>query len=98
MEHQNAEFLHAIADGKTVQINTLHGIELAWRDVTPNDWVRFCTCSSSCFRIKPEAKWYRVALFNSGATFTADSEDKEKRYEMSEYFVRWLTDRIEYEA
>jgi len=44
--------------------------------------------------------WYRVAIKsnNSGFyTMTADSKDEEKFEETTHNFVRWLTDRIEYE-
>lgn len=98
MEHQNAKFLRAIADGKTVQIKTVRDMETVWQDVSPTDWIRLGTCSSACFRIKPDAKWYRVALFKAGPAIIGDKEEQEGQWPNFPNFVRWLTDRIEYEA
>ena len=49
------------------------------------------------YRIAPEKKWYRVALFD-GYTITADDIEEEKQTEVSEYFVKWLTPRVYYEV
>ena len=60
-------------------------------------------------RIKPEPKkeWYRVALIkdNRGKTFTSTADstefhrnpEKNLLGEWGEDFIKWLTDRIEYE-
>jgi len=83
--------VQALAEGKTIQSN--HNGE--WFDLPSPS---FCD-PISLYRIKPEPKkgWYRVVLFKNGTT-TAEDEDQEKRWsENNPNFVRWLTDRIEYE-
>src|SRR5574343_1381829 len=52
-------------------------------------------------RIKPEPKkqWYRVALLKSscGHVWTDTIKGRIEQIEKEPQFVRWLTDRIEYE-
>jgi len=51
------------------------------------------------YRIKPISKWYRVALLkNNGILFTATVDDdiSESNKFPGVIFIKWLTDRIEY--
>jgi hypothetical protein len=97
--------IQAVADGKTIQGNYGTDDKPNWKDVARLNF----DCEVEAYRIKPEPKkgWYRVGLLKTDEgeffTTTADStdpyEDPEQTYldEWSEDFVRWLTDRIEYE-
>ena len=94
--HKHADVIIAWAEGKDVQVwsKDTNG----WCDVsarTPafiEDWE---------YRIKPPAKKYRVALFESDTsvyyTSTADTLEDAEFYEKGRGFIRWLTDWIEYE-
>lgn len=101
--------IQAMAEGKTLQSQHIH----RWmgnQSITWND-IRFLPESLAAydvamFRIKPEPKKqsYRVGLFkdDEGIFFTYSIDkimnfDVYETYETKPTFVRWLTDRIEYE-
>lgn len=94
MNKENAKdylpLVQALADGKTIQ--SIHNGE--WFDL-PNPSFNG---AANLYRIKPEPKkgWYRVALFKNGVTCTEFEEEEEKCEKHNSYFIRWLTDRIEY--
>lgn len=100
---RRAELYQALADGKTLQICEekahLKDIDV-WIDIGYGEAIgRLCFISLDKLRIKPEPKkgWYRVALFKNG-TATAETEYQEERFTKNfPSFIRWLTDRIEYE-
>jgi len=95
--------VQALAEGKTIQMRYADKI---WRDV---DHIDIVSVDADRYRIKPEPKkqWCQMYLVkgtigNSGECFYSaiaknghirELEDVEK----SPIFVRWLTDRIEYE-
>lgn len=98
--------IQAVADGKTIQtkmkcaqnpygkwidLNLIYGFPL--KDAI------YCARDPNEFRIKPEPKkaWYRIALHKSGAIVTLGEGDDEQAWQNKNGFVRWLTDRIEYE-
>lgn len=95
--HKHADVIIAWAEGKDVQV---------W-DRGPKRW---CDVKTSTpifvedwkYRIKPPAKKYRVALFESDTsvyyTGTADTPEDANLYEKGRNFVRWLTDWVEYEG
>lgn len=96
--------IQAVADGKTIQAKVVDALsgekKETWNDCT-NFLLQFIKSeiSPKGLRIKPEPKkaWYRVVLFKNGTT-TAETEYEEKRWsENNSNFIRWLTDRIEYE-
>lgn len=98
-KHPNYEFIVAFAEGKQLQ----------WYDPVSAVWVNFDAgnhlgpwyTKKTVWRVKPESRWYRVALFkNALGEFwagTADRESDEVLTQNSEQFVRWITDRVEYE-
>ena len=93
--HKHADVIIAWAEGKDVQI--WNSINKRWVDlVLANPNFR-----ADKYRIKPPAKKYRVALFESDTsvyyTSTADTPEDANFYEKGRGFVRWLTDWIEYE-
>ena len=93
--HKHADVIIAWAEGKDVQIWS--SINKRWVDlVLANPNFR-----ADKYRIKPPAKKYRVALFESDTsvyyTSTADTPEDANFYEKGRGFVRWLTDWIEYE-
>ena len=94
--HKHADVIIAWAEGKDVQVWDFTQNE--WGDVTDKSptW-----CEDWEYRIKPPAKKYRVALFESDTsiyyTSTADTPEDADFYEKGRGFVRWLTDWIEYE-
>lgn len=93
----------ALAEGKTIQVRILRNGALAeWVDHEPPDFI----FTADRYRIKPEPKKqiYRVGLFkyDEGIFFTYSIDkimnfDVYETYETKPTFVRWLTDRIEYE-
>lgn len=94
--HKHAEFIKAWADGETIQYFNLAKQE--WVDCAYN---RPIWNSEDSYRIKPEKKWYRVALYrgtDSNWATCANSEPTEKEMEKQLSFVRWLTDRVEYDV
>ena len=102
--------VEAVAEGKELQMEKEHyqGNLPDFREWCDIDFdyllhrfnrgeVRF-----DCVRIKPEPKkqCYRVALITNGkefSTMTIDGSPKMVRFSEDQYFVRYLTDRIEYE-
>jgi len=90
--------VQALADGKTIQ-RTFLGNEEKWQDT---DEIIF-SIPIFLYRIKPEPKMqlYRVGLFKNLAGYFTPcvfiSESAESDFEKSAGFVRWITDRIEYE-
>lgn len=69
-----------------------------WYDIDPINSDVF-NLSTFYYRIKPISKWYRVALLkNNGILFTATVDDdiSESNKFPGVIFIKWLTDRIEY--
>ena len=94
-----AELLVAWADGKKIQIL----LEQGWIDYTFHHQPAVSIIDLKKFRLKPEPikQWYRVALFKYDDDFltqVADNGADENDYEGNINFVKWLTDRIEYEV
>lgn len=98
---RRAELYQALADGKTLQ-------ELSkyrdWIDLKPEISMQALRSEYEFqLRIKPEPKkqCYRVGLYQNTlgnfAPVIMMSEGSEREFEKSSGFVRWLTDRIEYE-
>ena len=90
--------IQAVAEGKTLQGNYGTDDKPNWKDVARLNF----DCEVEAYRIKPEPKkaWYRVALLllDKGCyTWTDDNNGGEDDLEKDKRFVRWLTDRIEYE-
>ena len=92
--HKHADVIIAWAEGKDVQVwdeNTKCWYDVHWTPAFMGDK----------YRVKPPAKKYRVALFESDSsiyyTSTADTPEDADFYEKGRDFVRWLTDWIEYE-
>lgn len=89
--------VQALAEGKTIQGSMCDCS--AWYDIGTPLW----DMPPGSYRIKPEPvkRWYRVALLGGGGgqyTYTADDEKSEEYVSGGCDFVRWLTDRIEYEG
>ena len=93
--HKHADVIIAWAEGKDVQV--WDSINKRWVDLVLAD----PNFRADKYRIKPPAKKYRVALFESDTsvyyTSTADTPEDANFYEKGRGFVRWLTDWIEYE-
>ncbi len=95
MKHKYAEFIKAWVDGETVQC-LANGF---WCDVAG---LRAFEAFSE-FRIKPKAQTYRVALMANPSgdgfmAFAVQNQEQEEGVFSRQGFVRWLTDRIEYEV
>ena len=94
--HKHADVIIAWAEGKAVQVRD-EGTS-RWYDIKG----KFPLFNEDReHRIKPPAKKYRVALFESDTsiyyTSTADTPEDADFYEKGRGFIRWLTDWIEYE-
>ncbi len=85
--------VQALAEGKTIQVAEAEfGVKIKWVDIESPEF----GLNPSFYRIKPEPKWIRLGLFKQGTIVVEDCES-EKRCGKNPLFVRWLTDRIEYE-
>lgn len=88
--------VQALAEGKTIQYKLDYD---GWSDIACPNFDE----EANNYRIKPEPKkcWYRVALWSGtlGCRMVtlAISDYEEKQCEDQHDFIRWLTDRIEYE-
>lgn len=92
--HKHAEVIKAWADGATIQVFSSDILDNEWIDCPNPGW------SFSCFyRVKKAAKmkWFRVSLLENG-TLTVNSSNLELTVSDRPDFIRWLTDRIEYEV
>ncbi len=101
--------IQAVAEGKTLQTKVfrwvedeLHGVHWVFDWVETYGEVDFSTPPSR-WRIKPEPKkaWYRVAIFKGAFDCfplqIALGEQMENQFQVEKDFIRWLTDRIEYQ-
>ena len=106
--HPQAEILHALADGKTIQGKTAGG---NYVDLRPNSVLASVLYGSGhdpgSLRVKPEPvkARFRVAEMRmpgmpgcNAYTTTADDESDAKRISTHSFFLRWLTDWVEYEV
>lgn len=94
--------IQAVADGKTIQSGCFDYfggvvVKQTWAD--SHLPLQLEGIDPKYFRIKPEPKkaWYRIALHRSGTIVTLGEGDDEQAWQSKPNFVRWLTDRIEYE-
>lgn len=98
--HKNADVIKAFADGKEIQFRS--GAEYSWINVDSAHLYATLLSPNGGgeFRIKPDVVkgWYRVALTQGNCTETADEWLSEEKLEKSSDFIRWLTDRVEYEV
>ena len=97
--------IQAVADGKTLQkaiykfAQDSQGKDIyEWSDDF-YELKELFNLELEFIRIKPEPKkaWCRMALFKSGTLVTLYDGDDEQAWQSKSNFVRWLTDRIEYE-
>ena len=86
--------IRAYAEGEEIQARIIGSAK--WLNCVEPGFL-----SDSEYRIKPETKkgWYRVALQPDGSTWTINlfTASQERDVEKSNYFIKWLTERIEYE-
>ncbi len=105
---RRAELYQALADGKKLQVRFIKKSnieESEWKNLDDEDSFELLKCETIHYekvRVKPEPKkgWYRVAMFRKGDLQIATARDQypsEKAFSENRTFVRWLTDRIEYE-
>jgi hypothetical protein len=94
--------IQALAEGKTIQhklTNQFDFSDVQWIDDLNPDW----SLKLDNYRVKPDIKkgWYRVAVLTQedgcSSVGIADNEARENMFEREDYFVRWITERIEYE-
>lgn len=88
----------ALSEGKTIQRNAYTKSEYGiWENTSELN----CNLPPENYRIKPESLWFRVALLNYGEpeihVISKNNLYTEESLEQDPSFVRWLTDRIEYE-
>lgn len=90
--HKHAECIKAWADG--CEIELMIGSSGKWNTSSDPSWESFIN-----YRIKPTPvmAWYRVAEAKNG-TWIANASVDLREIESSTNFIRWLTDRIEYEV
>jgi len=96
MKHKHYECIVAWAEGKKIQFRDSH--DNTWKDVTASvpPWN-----IKTEYRVGPNTKKFRVALYKDGAhTWTVHCIDEERinNIESNPYFYKWITDWIEYEA
>lgn len=95
-----AELLAAWADGKALQFisSVLDGG--VWSDYKDSTIpVNLIYSNINNWRIKPNVKkeWCRIAFLNDASLVIAHNETQEIFWSERVKFLRWITDRIEYE-
>ena len=86
--------IKAFSEGKMIQAN--YSItEPIWMDISSPSF-----SPSIDWRIKPEKKKYRVALWtwSNGLSIRAITSERCSIDERSYQFIRWLTEELEYEC
>lgn len=101
MKHKHAEVIKAWADGDQIQFAVNNASP--WLDYDSSSSVGPWDDFHILWRIKPKAQTYRVALLakpdgNGFVAVVAQNQEQEEDFSSSQRFVRWLTDRIEYEV
>lgn len=102
--HKFADAIIAMAEGKQVQFRMpREGVD-QWTDFTGDiEHANFSRYGIQ-WRVKPDAKKYRVALMKSdnmdinSYPCMTDTEITANNWEKSKGFVRWLTDWVVYEV
>lgn len=109
MNKENAKdylpLVQALAEGQIIQIKILrNGAAAIWTDDEEPDF----NVAPDLYRIKPQKQWARLALLKDDKEYFSGRADKDFGKSDNEIissleshycadFVRWLTDRIEYE-
>lgn len=91
--HKHAALIKQWADGAIIQHydnNAEAWYNVAFNNPSWNDIVQY--------RVKPVTRKYRVALMERGGPHASRDEVDAAMLEKHPYFVRWLTDWIEYEV
>ena len=95
--HKHADVIIAWANGETVQVRRPSTGE--WQDLVYSGPI----LDDEEYRIKPKPviRKYRVALISGVSRVypsVVENKQQEITYEKDAFFVRWLTDWIEYEV
>ncbi len=101
--HKYADVIKAWADGEEIQHR--FSPEYAWRDWRQLDAIANFDEPKLEWRVKPKTKkgQYRVALFKYPITLdnpcveVCQITDMNSTWEKDLYFIKWLTDWIDYE-
>ena len=94
LEQQSRDAVIAYLQDSSVRLElSLNGNY--WSDKTTK--VGYFDLDVFYYRIAQPKPWYRVALFKDGTTTNADNSREESKISNHSYFVKWLTDRIEYD-
>ena len=92
--HKHADVIMAWAEGAEIEYRS--HIDGGWMVTSEPRWLE-----NYEYRVKPPAKKFRVALFKypgvEAGVSVSNSEHDAERYKENGYFVRWLTDWVEYE-
>lgn len=95
--HKHAALIKQWADGATIQVFTK--ADNKWHDVLIKNpyWEEH-----AIYRVKPEKLKYRVGEFRDGDgnryLSTVSAEARAKQVAGQRYFVRWISDWVEYDA
>ena len=95
MKHKHCDLIKAWADGAEIQSKGENDRE--WEEERCPRWY-----VNTAYRIKPEVKKFRVGSYRSyvkreNTPFVVSTNSDADGWELSEDFVKWLTDWIEYE-
>ena len=93
--HKHADVIIAWANGAEIEFRK--SPEHIWDAAEFPGWYE-----NYEYRVKPPTKKYRMALFKypgvEAVVSVANSEHDAERYKENGYFIRWLTDWVEYEV
>lgn len=87
--------MQGFVDGKPVECRNRSSVE-PWRAPYDSEGASW-NWPTFEYRLAPPKPWYRVALFRTGGLGVATLAETESTWGSAPTFVRWLTDRIEYE-
>lgn len=92
LEQQSKEAVIAYLQGRSVRVEYRYKDGNTWNEVTSP----LFDLTHRYYRIAQPKPWYRVALMAFG-TKSVDDENIESYLETNDCFIKWLTERIEYE-
>ena len=97
-----AELLVAWADGKKLEhIAFFSNIkDQVFIDYKDNMSPEINSSNIECWRVKPEPikQWYRVALLKCNNEYYTCTCNGDEKFKYNVGFVKWITERIEYEV
>lgn len=98
LEQQSRDAVCAYLQDSSVRLETIRKYmmeKFTWSE-RPYEYLLF-NLADFYYRIAQPKPWFRVGLYKSGIVI-AETEAEESDYVDCSYFIKWLTDRVEYDC